>query len=160
LTRPNVIVKIDESKPIRNGPTTVMTSRTCTITDFDLYLGDFDEINEDLRDRFVKAYAEVNDTFTTSIVTSNYMASSGEALLVDSSSGQITITLPIASDNTNSEIYIKKTSSDDNYVVVTASELIDDKTSVSLKQQYTAIGFLSNGVTWDIIGTVLCYPTP
>jgi len=151
--RPNVIVKIDENKPIRNGTTTVLTSRTCTIVDFDLYITDFDEINNDLRDRFIASFTTSTDT-----ISSNYTAKANDILLVDTTSGPITITLPEASLNTNKEIFIKKVSIDTNYVTLTSADNIDDKPNIYLKQQWTTIGVISDGTSWKIIGTVLCYP--
>jgi hypothetical protein len=155
MARPNVLVKIDENKPIRNGPTTIFTSGHCLIADIDLYITDFDEVNDDLRNRFLTAFQ--TSTITVSL---DYIAKANDVLLVDSSSGAITITLPPAINNMNKEIYIKKISADSNYVIVSSIDGIDSKSVINLKQQWTAIGLISNGTSWEIIGTVLCYPTP
>ena len=74
-------------------------------------------------------------------------------LLVDCTSGSITINLPTAANNTDC-IVVKKTNSDPTRVInVTAagSETIDGSAVATVKVQYTSLTLVSDGTKWHII---------
>ena len=78
----------------------------------------------------------------------------GETVLVNATSGAITITLP---DATLANAYvihnIKKIDSSANYVTIatTSSQTIDGGTTAVIKVQYASITLVSDGTNWNII---------
>ena len=74
-------------------------------------------------------------------------------VLADASRGNITLTLPETSSNTNKILRIKKVDSSSNYVIVTPynSETIDGESSVQITTQWTALTLVCNGINWFII---------
>lgn len=75
-------------------------------------------------------------------------------ILVDASGGNITISLPSASDAENKGVFeIKKTDSSSNLVIIdgNGSETIDGSTTVTINVQYEAISIVSNGTEWFIL---------
>ena len=89
---------------------------------------------------------------TLSTKTANYTATSTDGtLLVDATSGTVTITLPAASSR--KELHIKKIDSSVNAVSVAraGSDTIEGNTSASLAAQYNSITLYSDGTsTWYI----------
>jgi len=83
--------------------------------------------------------------------TSDYTASSGDCVLVDASSGAITITLP--SPSSNAIVNVKKIDSSTNAVTVepNGSETIDGSNSKTIDTQYESYTFISDGTNWYII---------
>ena len=82
---------------------------------------------------------------------SDYAASSGDYVLVDASSGNITITLPEPSKAT--QVDVKKIDSSTNAVTVepNGSETIDGSSSKTIDTQYESYTFISDGTNWYII---------
>ena len=82
--------------------------------------------------------------------TSDYTASSGDCVLVDASSGNITITLPEPSKAT--QVNIKKIDSSMNVVtVIPNGGSIDGETSKEISTQYESYLFISDGTNWYIV---------
>ena len=82
--------------------------------------------------------------------TSNYTASANDFVLVDSSAGPVTITIPLASANANKRISVKKISSDSNMVTVTRSgsdHLEISDTTLTFDTQGVSIDLISDGVS-------------
>jgi hypothetical protein len=95
-----------------------------------------------------------NNTAPIATKTANYtMTSSDGTVLVDASSGAITITLPAAASSAERIFTIKKKDVTANIVTVdaNASELIDGSTTYPLSTQYEAIKIQSDGTAWWII---------
>lgn len=86
--------------------------------------------------------------------TANYtITSTDEVVLGDATSGDITITLPLAADVTGRAFTIKKVDSSANIVTVDANgaETIDGTTTFDLAFQYDYVKLLSDGTEWFII---------
>ena len=82
--------------------------------------------------------------------TSDYTASGGDCVLVDASSGDVTITLPEPSKAT--QVNIKKIDQSTNIVtVVPNGGNIDGKASKEISTQYESYLFISDGTNWYII---------
>ena len=82
--------------------------------------------------------------------TVDYIASGGDCVLVDASSGNITITLPEPSKAT--QVNIKKIDSSTNVVtVVPNGGSIDGETSKEISTQYESYLFISDGTNWYIV---------
>lgn len=82
-----------------------------------------------------------------------YTAVAGDMVLVDTSGGGVTITLPAAGSNLKKSIRVKKISSDLNVVTVTRSgaDLVDGLTSQTFAGQYTDLEITSDSVSnWEI----------
>ena len=101
-----------------------------------------------------KEHDEIAIQYATETITTDSNAGSFGNILADSSGGDITITLP---DPTNiaGRIYtIKKSGGASNqsvFIVGAGGENIDGDTSVEIKQLYTAIKVVTDGVNWFII---------
>lgn len=99
-------------------------------------------------------WVDSNSTFTTSTKTSNYTISSTDTVVfANATSGNTTITLPVASSLNGYKFYIKRIDGSGNTVTVqrTGTDTIDGMTSFTLDQQYTALGVISNGSSWYIL---------
>jgi formylglycine-generating enzyme required for sulfatase activity len=86
-------------------------------------------------------------------VTSSTNLGTASMVLADTTSGNLTLTLPSASSAPGSTIHIKKTNRDHGYVRVVASDNIDGQGSVFLKNSGGVLAhleMLSNGSTWLI----------
>jgi len=80
----------------------------------------------------------------------NYTASDGDCVLVDASSGNITITLPEPSKDI--QVNVKKIDSSANVVtVVPNGGSIDGESSKEISTQYESYFFISDGTNWYII---------
>jgi hypothetical protein len=81
-------------------------------------------------------------------ISSNYTAVDADTLLVDASSGAITITLPEVT--LAARIIVKKTDSSINAVTVATpgSETIDGSASLTLSSQNEAYSLISDGENW------------
>ncbi len=87
-------------------------------------------------------------------VSADYSPVNGEAVMVDSSGGDVNITLPPTASNLNSLIDVKKISSDFNNVNVIGSgaDVIDGSGTQTVIPQYTSLTMLSDGAGhWDVI---------
>jgi len=81
-------------------------------------------------------------------ISSNYTAVDADALLVDASSGAITITLPKIA--LAARVIVKKTDSSVNAVTVATpgSETIDGSATLIISNQNEAYSLISDGVNW------------
>jgi hypothetical protein len=95
-----------------------------------------------------------NVTLRTATKTTSYTVSSSDtAIFADATSGNVTITLPLASGLSGYRFYIKRVDNSANSVTITrtSTDTIDGQTSFTLDQQYTSFGVISNGSTWYIL---------
>jgi hypothetical protein len=86
--------------------------------------------------------------------TANYTATTSDfIILVDATSGAVTILLPAAASSTNTVLCVKKTDASGNAVTVdgNASETIDGATTVALAARYDTCYIICNGTSWHII---------
>jgi len=82
--------------------------------------------------------------------TGDYTASGGDCVLVDASSGDVTITLPEPSKAT--QVNIKKIDPSTNVVMVMPNGgSIDDEPLKEISTQYESYLFISDGTNWYII---------
>ena len=90
-------------------------------------------------------------TFETSIDRS--LGANSSTVLVDTGSGDITLTLPAAASYTYKVYTIKKITSDANKVIIdgNGSETIDEATTVEITTQHEAVTVQSDGTEWWII---------
>jgi hypothetical protein len=81
--------------------------------------------------------------------SSNYSAVANDFVLVDSSAGPVTITIPAASANANKRISVKKVSSDGNMVTLarTASDLLEFDTSITFDDKGVSVDLISDGIS-------------
>lgn len=88
-------------------------------------------------------------------VTANYtiLLDEDHTVLVDATSGAVTITLPIAKNSDEYIFNIKKIDSSANAVTIdgNGSETIDDSTTYVISSQYDSITVQSDGTEWWII---------
>lgn len=92
--------------------------------------------------------------FTVTRVTSAYtMTLNDSVILVDASSGAVTVTLKPARECERKRVTIKKIDSSANAVTVDAdsSEEIDGATTKSLASQYDSVELVSQGGAWWIV---------
>lgn len=93
-------------------------------------------------------------TFATATKTTNYtITSSDTVIFADATSGNVTITLPLASGLPGYRFYVKRIDDSANTVTVqrTSSDTIDGETSHELGVQYMSVTLVSNGSNWFII---------
>jgi len=88
-----------------------------------------------------------------SISTNTIIKPNVGVVLVDASSGMVTITLPPASQGARREYHIKKTDSSVNTVRIegNGSETIDGEACQDLGKQYTSRRIYSDGNNWHIV---------
>jgi len=89
----------------------------------------------------------------STITSSTTLTATHYVVLCNATSGNITITLPAASNN-NRRIYnIKKTDSTGNSITIdgNASETIDGTLTKSLNLQYESLTIICDGSNWHII---------
>ena len=100
------------------------------------------------------AWGNLNGTFTTGTQTTNYTITSNDTVVfADATSGNVTITLPVASGLAGYRFYVKRIDNSAHTVIITRSstDTIDGLTSFTLDLQYTAVGLISNGSLWYIL---------
>ena len=113
------------------------------------------DMGSDDEDLASKKYVDDHITYAELAVTSktaDYTATSSDTvILVDATSGDVTITLPAVSSGLH--YYIKKTDSSSNKVIVDGdgSETIDGSTTQDIISQYDAMEIVSDGTSWSII---------
>jgi len=80
-------------------------------------------------------------------VQTNYTAVAGDVVLVDSSSNDITVTLPVASKNVDAQIVVLKISSDPNQMLVMASDSneVNGMPFLTFTTQFTGFQGYSDG---------------
>lgn len=88
-----------------------------------------------------------------SVTSSNTLSWPDGTILVNSNSGALTITLPLANDYTEYIIRVKKTDSSANVVTIdgNGSETIDGAANTTLSAQYDAVTIVSDGSNWHIL---------
>ncbi len=83
--------------------------------------------------------------------TTNYTATINDyMLIVDTTGGDVTITLPAATTTYRREYVIKKIDNSANSVIISSTDDVDGSTTFSLNSQYLAIKVKSDGTTWHI----------
>ena len=88
------------------------------------------------------------------VVISSTLTGYQTLIMVNASSGGITITLPAAASHTDRVYIIKKIDSSGNVVTIDAngSETIDGETKIELTLQYQYVTIVCDGDEWFIIG--------
>jgi hypothetical protein len=86
-----------------------------------------------------------------SILSSTSIDARTKIVLVNTTSGNVTVTLPSPSQAARREFHIKKTDASANSVIVSTSSLIDGDTTAIFSAQYESIRIYSDGVTYHII---------
>jgi hypothetical protein len=103
----------------------------------------------------------IADRLTTNVITktANYtvtlsdVGANGEVLVrADATSGNITITLPVASTSTGLNFIVKKTDSSVNTVTVSVASTIDGASTKVYSTQYSGGRITSNGTSYSITG--------
>ncbi len=92
--------------------------------------------------------------FTVVKVSGNFDASAGQAILVTTTSGAITGTLPSAASNANAEIVVKKVSADAHTLTLqgTGGDTIDGDSGLTILYQHSSCTLISDGSgNWDLI---------
>lgn len=90
----------------------------------------------------------------TATKTSGYTITANDTVILgDTTAGDVTITLPLASIASGYRFCIKKTdsSANDVFVVRSGSDTIDGSTSLTIAVQYVSITVVSDGSNWFII---------
>ena len=84
-------------------------------------------------------------------VNSDYSADSNQLILVDASSGNVTVTLPLPEKGY--DVIVKKVDDSSNivYVVSNSGEYIDDVTQLELAMQGEAYRLIGDGTKWHIV---------
>ena len=106
----------------------------------------FDTSMEAMADAFVDSLT-ADYGFTTKVINSNYTANYREFLLVDATSGEITITLP--APVADEELQIKKTDWSSNEIVLVGG-LVDRDSAKRIKYGYTSLTLHCDGTEWWI----------
>ena len=92
--------------------------------------------------------------FNTVAKTANYTAViEDDVILVDATSGAVTISLFTAVGNLGRQITVKKVDSSGNAVITDpfGSETIDGEDSATISIQFTALTYNSDGTNWGIV---------
>lgn len=86
-------------------------------------------------------------------ISGTHSITSGSVFLCDTSGGGFTITLPIAANNKNRVITIKKISADGNTLTIDgfSAETIDGATTQAITTQYDSLTVWCDGDEWFII---------
>jgi len=125
----SVAISVDNGLTINSG-SPVTTSGTIALT-----------INRD-------SFTPVNSVSTNTTLDDTY-----EIVLVDATSGTVTIVLPTAVGITGRKYYVKKIDSSSNLVTIdgNGSETIDDALTQSIGTRYNVFMVVSNGTNWSIL---------
>ena len=102
----------------------------------------------------IPAWSSGDDIYATSTKTSNYtIGGSDTVIFADATSGNVTITLPVASGLAGYRFFVKRIDSSANTCTIarSGSDTIDGQTSFTIDQQYTAVMLVSNGSAWYIL---------
>ncbi len=143
----------------KNGNLIIDEGKKATIGSLDITENSFDEVLIEAEN-----YIDTNDDTNASnidsnihfrlgnsrFVTSDSTANSGEILLVDATSGEVTIT--VIPEN-HARVTIKKIDASANKVNITsASGLIEGEEIYSLEEQYNSIKISCDGIDWWVVG--------
>lgn len=89
---------------------------------------------------------------TDTIIADVTLDDTYRTMRVDCTAGNITVTLPAASDYPGIEYWIKHVGTANTVIIDgDGSETIDGSTTKTLSSQYTAVHIQSNGTTWDVL---------
>jgi len=100
------------------------------------------------------AWNDASSGFATATKTTSYTVSGTDTVIfADASSGNVTITLPLASGMAGYRFYIKRIDNSANTCTVarSGSDTIDGQTGFTIDQQYTAVMVVSDGSAWYIL---------
>ena len=89
----------------------------------------------------------------TSSKTANYTANvSDSTIFVDATSGDVTISLPVAAGNSGKQFYISKRDSSVNTVIIdpNGSETINGNADLTINTQYDSVILISDDTEWGI----------
>jgi hypothetical protein len=95
-----------------------------------------------------------SNSFTVVEVSASFFAVISTIVLVTSTSGNLTGTLPLTASNANAEITVKKVSGDSNTVTLvgSGSNTIDGKSNLVILYKESSVTLVSDGISnWDII---------
>lgn len=93
-------------------------------------------------------------TFATSTKTVDYTINGTDVVIfADATSGNVTITLPVASANAGYRFFIKRIDNSANtcQIVRSGADTIDGNTTILLQVRYVSLTVVSNGSAWFII---------
>lgn len=115
--------------------------------------------NGDLIGRYVTGLRLISTggvKLTSAAKTANYTATiTDTVLIVDSTSGSVTITLPAASTSTGMVLTVKKIVSANSVILDgNASETIDSATTLTITTQWAAKTVYCDGSAWFVIASV------
>jgi hypothetical protein len=96
----------------------------------------------------------VTNVYGTTARNTNYTANSYAVILVDTSTGPVTVTLPPAASSRGKYYYIKKIDNSANPVRIESGELVDAESTHTLTLQYQYVMVVCDSTTWHIIGGV------
>lgn len=102
----------------------------------------------------VPTWTDNNAGMATSTKTSSYtIGASDTVIFANATSGNVIITLPVASGLPGYRFFVKRidNSSSTCTVARSGSDTIDGQTSFTIDQQYTAVMVVSNGSAWYIL---------
>jgi len=93
------------------------------------------------------------DVTSVATVTTDTTLSDTTTVLVNATSGIITITLPAASASANKIYRIKKIDSSLNVVIVegNGADTIDEDLNITISFQFSSMDVVSNGTNWYIV---------
>lgn len=92
-------------------------------------------------------------TPTNYSITSDTDAIDGGTYYANCTTGDVTVTLPLASSNNNAEITVKRVDASGNDVIIdgNGSETIDGNTTVTITDQWNSVTVRCNGTAWFIV---------
>lgn len=85
------------------------------------------------------------------ITTSSTVDARTKVVLVNTTGGAVTVTMPPASQTARKEFHVKKIDATANAVTVSSTDLIDGDTTAIFSAQYESIRLYSDGATYHII---------
>ena len=88
-----------------------------------------------------------------SVTDSSILGVNYSVILVDATSGEVTLTLPTVATSVGVKLDVKKIDSTENNVIIdgSGSETIDGVTTQTLSSQYENLTIVSNGTEWFIL---------
>lgn len=88
-----------------------------------------------------------------SVTAATTIVDSDDLVLVDATSGAVTVTLPLAAVNAGRRFTVKKTDASGNAATIdgNGSETIDGATTAATTTQYVAITVQSDGTAWWVV---------
>jgi hypothetical protein len=119
----------------------------------DLIVDDLRRMAASINDLIKDTNRRASEFTKLSVTASRILDDNYTIILVDSTSGAVTITLPAAASYKGRHYYIKKIDSSVNAVTIdgNGSETIDDQLTAVITVQYTSLTIFSDGTEWWII---------